>query len=598
MMTRNLRLVLVGVSVALGLAVGAQWARRKPAKVDHPDVPAQTLAAAAPLLGGLPLADLDAQVQAGDLSAAHVHVALFADGHRGGSGWGEADRVQGALALAYQAALADNAKQKKPRDATAALLSVAYQRQEVSKGNQRSLFSNVNRGVYGLSISTAIEGEPTPRLELHSPIENVISNRTLSKQLSVIAEDHKLKPDQLIADGRVGVIKARQFYVDLEHAGSALETLRGNVTVRMQDMTQQNLQGLAQRMSRWMLDNVQPDGRMVYMYFPSRGDEAKGNNTIRQLMATICIGRIAKTGQFREAQEIANRNLRYNLQTFYHDREGNGSIEYQGKSKLGAIALALIAILESPIREDLQEQEQGLRRAIGHLWQSSGEFHTFLRPPDRNDNQNFYPGEALLAWAISMSQTPDAQIEKKFLSSFAYYKKWHLENRNPAFIPWHTQAYYLYWVQHRPAEMAEWIFTMNDWLLGMQKRSRVAYDDTLGRFYDPQNPQFGPPHASSTGAYLEGLIDAFVLARKLGDTQRQESYRRAILLGLRHAMQLEFADDLDLFYVSKRKAVQGGLRTTVYDNRIRVDNVQHVLMALQKVLQEFTPEDYREVTLD
>lgn len=598
MRPRNLRLVVAGVSVALGLALGAQWASHEPAKIDHPDVPAQTLAAASALVDGLPLADLDAQVQSGNLTGAHVHVALFSEGHRSGSGWGEADRVQGALALAYQAALADNGKQKKPRQATTALLSVAYRLDEVSKSNQRSLFSNVNRGVYGLSISSKVEGSSTPRLELHSPIENVISNRTLSKQLSLIAEDHKLKPDKMIADGSVGVIKARQFYVDLEHSAAALETLRGNVTVRMKDMTQRNLQGLAERMSRWMLDNVQPDGRMVYMYFPSRGEEAKGNNTIRQLMATICIGRIAKTGQFPGAQEIANRNLRYNLQTFYHDREGNGSIEYQGKSKLGAIALALIAIMESPIRGDLREQEQGLRRAIDHLWQPSGEFHTFLRPPDRNDNHNFYPGEALLAWAISMSQSPDGQIEKKFLQSFAYYKKWHLENRNPAFIPWHTQAYYLYWSQHQPAEMAEWILTMNDWLLGMQKRSRVAYDDTLGRFYDPQNPQFGPPHASSTGAYLEGLIDAFILARKLGDAEHQESYRRAILLGLRHAMQLEFADDLDLFYVSKRKAVQGGLRTTVYDNRIRVDNVQHVLMALQKVLQEFSPEDYREVKLD
>lgn len=37
----------------------------------------------------------------------------------------------------------------------------------------------------------------------------------------------------------------------------------------------------------------------------------------------------------------------------------------------------------------------------------------------------------------------------------------------------------------------------------------------------------------------------------------------------------------------------GGLRTTVWRNEIRVDNVQHVLMALLKILEVFDSEDYR-----
>jgi hypothetical protein len=135
---------------------------------------------------------------------------------------------------------------------------------------------------------------------------------------------------------------------------------------------------------------------------------------------------------------------------------------------------------------------------------------------------------------------------------------------------------------------------MNDWLVDtMQEHSRVAYDDTLGRFYDPVSNKYGPPHASSTGVYLEGLIDAFAMARELGDKEHQEKYRRAIVLGLRSSMQLQFADDIDLFFVHDRERVRGGMRTTVYDNRIRVDNVQHVLMGVQKIVREFAPEDYR-----
>jgi hypothetical protein len=363
-------------------------------------------------------------------------------------------------------------------------------------------------------------------------------------------------------------------------------------------------------MSEWMLGNVQPDGREVYLFFPSRGAEAKGNNTIRQWMATICLGRIAKSGQYPAAQEIADRNLRYNMKAFYRDRDGLGSIEYDGSSKLGAIALALGAIMESPIRSEFAKEEAALRRTIDRLWLPTGRFDTFLTSsgtPGGEDDEgelegddhlkyhNFYPGEALLSLALTFAETRDATLEQKILTSARHYKEWHLQNRNPAFVPWHTQAYYVMWQQRQHAELRDWIFEMNDWLLGMQERSMVEYEDTLGRFYDPKNPQYGGPHASSTGVYLEGLIDAFALAREVGDEKRVQKYRRAILLGLRDAMQLEFGDEIDWFYVAKPERVRGGLRVAVYDNQIRVDNVQHVLMGLQKVLSRFKPEDYAPV---
>jgi hypothetical protein len=49
-------------------------------------------------------------------------------------------------------------------------------------------------------------------------------------------------------------------------------------------------------------------------------------------------------------------------------------------------------------------------------------------------------------------------------------------------------------------------------------------------------------------------------------------------------MQLQFTDEIDMYYISKTDNVLGGLRTTEYDNSIRVDNVQHGLMAILKIL--------------
>jgi hypothetical protein len=114
----------------------------------------------------------------------------------------------------------------------------------------------------------------------------------------------------------------------------------------------------------------------------------------------------------------------------------------------------------------------------------------------------------------------------------------------------------------------------------------------MGRFYAPDRP-FGPPHASSTGVYMEGLIDAWRVAQGTCDSARQENYRRSLIRALRSITQLTFLDATGMFYVSKRDKVFGGVRTTVYDNSIRVDNVQHNLMAIQQILRYLPAGDFR-----
>ena len=121
---------------------------------------------------------------------------------------------------------------------------------------------------------------------------------------------------------------------------------------------------------------------------------------------------------------------------------------------------------------------------------------------------------------------------------------------------------------------------MNDWLLPLQQWEAAPQADQRGRFYDPARPDFGPPHAASTGAYLEGLAEAFRLAGAVGDEARRAAYAAAIRRGLRNLRQLQFVEETEMFYISKRDRVLGGLRTECYDNTIRVDNVQHALMAI------------------
>ena len=231
-----------------------------------------------------------------------------------------------------------------------------------------------------------------------------------------------------------------------------------------------------------------------------------------------------------------------------------------------------------------------LRRTINTLWQPTGKFRTFVYPADRNDNQNFYPGETLLFWAISLEKNRDEALLSQAMRSLYFYRSHFRKSSNPAFVPWHSQAALILYRLTGDEGIRDYIFEMNDWLLPHQQWGGSVDLDHWGRFYSPHKPIYGPPHASSTGVYMEGLVDALFLAREVGDRVRTENYKQAIHRGIRALAQLQFRDDLDAYYVSLKERVIGAIRTESYNNEIRIDNLQHGLMALLKY-REFERSD-------
>jgi hypothetical protein len=425
--------------------------------------------------------------------------------------------------------------------------------------------------------------------------EMIAANRTFERALVQILELHRLPADS-VATGRIklGLFESLQMLAHLTDKPRIDVLWRGNRVVEAAAVNGDGVRDLAEKMILWMHNQVDAGGRIVYRYFPSSGRESDADNSIRQAMATVCLNRIALRSGSAKDRELADRNLAHLLQKSYRAQGDLGYIVEEDKAKLGAAALAALAIIENPGGARYREPLQGLSNTVDSLWRDTGEFHTFLLPAERNDNHNFYPGEALLFWAVRLAQAGGGDITR-FLRSFEYYRGWHRTHRNPAFVPWHSQAYYtaLPYVGAAASIFRDFIFEMNDWLLGMQQWDTAPEPDLKGRFYNPRHPEYGPPHASSTGVYLEGLIDAFDLARREGDATRASRYRLAILRGLRSLMQLQFRDEIDMYYVAKRERVLGGIRTETYDNSIRVDNVQHGLMAILKILERMDPEELR-----
>ena len=513
---------------------------------------------------------------------AAVYVGLRRKGRRLAEAWSPPGHALQAL----RDALGEARRRSGTATADTLELVIAHDFEPVPFARRKAAFSNLRRGLSGIELRYGDE------IERRGPTQMIASNRSFVAVIERFAEARGLDDDALARGLRLRRFEAEQFLVSLLPTPSAVPLFRGNQVVGQDAVTREAVTGLARRMADWMIRNVAADGRMTYKYWPSRGRESASNNMIRQWMATLCLVRLARFYDDPDIAVLAERNIRYNLKQFFRQADGFGAIEHRGKAKLGAMALAALALAEHPNRRRFEAEESALRRSIESLWSDDGSFRTFLRPPERNDNQNFYPGEALLYLATLHHESGDEALQARILRSVRHYRTWHLAQRNPAFVPWHSMAYALLWRDKPSPALRNWIFRMNDWLLAVQQTAPSAYPDIDGRFYDPQRPHFGPPHASSTGVYLEGLVQAFRVARESGERRRADAYRLAILRGLRSLLQLELRDEVDLFYIGQRDRARGALRTTVYNNEIRIDNVQHGLMALLEILTLFEARDF------
>jgi hypothetical protein len=363
--------------------------------------------------------------------------------------------------------------------------------------------------------------------------------------------------------------------------GTCVRLHRGQRLVRQEDISRASVQAMADGMLGWLAGQVGVDGCTTYKYWPSSGVYATSNNMIRQFMGTAALA-------LGVAGEVADRNAAYNFGQFYRDEGAFSIIDEAGKVKLGAAAVALIALVNRG--EHASHPARQLLAFIEHMQNADGSFRTFLRPEGRNDCQNFYPGEAMLALARMHAVTGEPALLTRIERAFLYYRDWHRAQRNPAFVPWHTMALcYLHQVTGRD-EVRDFVFEINDWLIGIQSVDPTQ-PDTVGEFYDVTRAHFGPPHASSTGVYLEGLIDAWSLAKRLGDA-RADTYRRAILRGLRSLRQLQYRNDDAMFYIRHKARVRGAVRTSTHNNEVRIDNVQHGLMAIWHILDRFGDADW------
>ncbi len=476
--------------------------------------------------------------------------------------------------------LKDLRKRIRARPTDAIEVCIAERFDPVDTTQFSRVFCNRVRGILGMEAT--FQGE----VVRFAPTRMIAANSSFQRALEGFLEKKGASLDEFLASGKLRSFTGQQFLIPGRKNAKPVALYRGSTLVEQAtDGKPGPAAALANDIGQWFLRNMSNDGALPYKYWPSRGLGSAADNAIRRFLGTLAITRLGELNANQSLLDAAQRNLRFNLKRYFKDiGKGRGAIVENTGAKLGAAALAALAIMESPARAEFTQELAKLAAGIESMADDKNGFRTFFFPAERDgENWNFYSGEALLFWAAALHRGESfAPTLEQCLAAFKCCRKKHLQKRNPAFVPWHTQACTLLFAHSGRREFAKFVLEMNDWLLSMQQSDGLP-PDLLGRFYNPGRPDFGPPHAASTGVYLEGLADAVALAQALGDNTRHDVYELAIQRGLRSLRQLQFRDQNDTFYISKKNRVLGALRTEAYDNPVRVDSAAHALLAAVKI---------------
>ena len=452
---------------------------------------------------------------------------------------------------------------------------------EVSTDQFSKVFIHRARGILGIEIT--FRGEVTR----YAPTTMIAFNLSFERVIERFLQLHSISREKFDAQVTLRAYSAQQ-YLSIGSRATPVRLFRGSTLVEPTNQVDiPMVSRLADGIATSMINNLSSEGELPYKYWPSRGEYSAADNAIRRFLATIALARYGRLRNNDEFSSAANRNLRFNLSRYFRKLDNRrGAIVESTGAKLGAAALAGLAILECEAGEEFNEHLDMLTTSVMSLTDRKQGFRTFFFPTERDgQNWNFYLGEALLFWAeLIRRKSKLAPSAKQFEDTALRCRRRHMRDRNPAFVPWYVQACVSFVSATDRQETAPSIFKSSDWLLTMQQWDNLT-PDLRGRFYNPRRRDFGPPHAASTGVYLEGLADALSLALKFGDQSRIAAYRQAICRGFRSLYQLQFRSQFDTFYVSRKNRVMGCLKTEAYDNTVRIDSNAHALLAAIKVLQ-------------
>ena len=417
--------------------------------------------------------------------------------------------------------------------------------------------------------------------------------------------------------------------------GEPVELYRG-MPVETERPSPEEIHDAALVAGEWLVKQLEPDGRFVYLFYPNRsGEQAAprnaGYSTIRH---TACawmlykIGRRFEKPEWIEAGRKAIRWLDPHLLPVHENGETRWIVAAPGEARggLGHNAMAVIALAE--MKDDLSPEEiaklKGLGRSLERMFRPDGGFYeneheVQRRPKNKQDELLYEHGEGFLALVMLAEAFPEETHWLESAKTTARYQIAKFHGKNPSRgkrgKPWYMprQQYALYLV-----DQIHWQTQALD------KLHALTRDDRHGRaaiemgqailtsgtppmtvMLTPEGYPIGPtprdyiggfplpgrvPRTTPTGSRAEALNAALRVQRRMGeDTKKFES-------GLIRIAGFQLRNQYDAtscYWCAEPERAIGAFRAGLTDNEVRIDFIQHVVAGMADTLEWYGATDDR-----
>jgi uncharacterized protein YyaL (SSP411 family) len=346
-----------------------------------------------------------------------------------------------------------------------------------------------------------------------------------------------------------------------------------------QELNRARLIDAAQAGGDYLLRTQKADGSFNYYYDAAEDRfEPRRYNIVRHAGAAVALFDLYHATRGARYLESARRAVRFLTTRFRRasGTQGTYVLDYDGKAKLGANGLALVALarqMELDPKSGNRKSAEELARLILALQRKDGSFqmrHTLQATEQVQFESLYYPGEAMLGLIRLHLLNHDARLLDAARRGADYLIE---QQQNMSELPadaWFMQALEaLYNIGHEK-RYARHAIALADAMIADQYTEDAAEGYAGG---------FGPgsPRATPAASRAEGLVAAYRIARSTGDLRADK-----IADALRACARFQLAQQLTDHNpgVNNPRRAAGGFREGLTSTKIRIDYVQHNISSL------------------
>ncbi len=354
---------------------------------------------------------------------------------------------------------------------------------------------------------------------------------------------------------------------------------RGLVLVAPDTVTAKTVNSAITSLADYSLYRQLPSGAFAYEYEPAADTYTKIDDPVHQAGAAWALTVAANFAKSESLAVAADRALEFHRARILSIPDTGGAAfvaSVDRRNKLGLTAQIALAMSAHSNRSRYETDRK--RLVLGMLWlqKPSGEFITAFPPARRLTGTDRYPGMALLALLAEYEDRPDQRIQDPFNLARDFYQSEFERRPTVGAAMWLAQPFARMAVITNRKEYARFAFTLADRLADHQlSPANCPWPELHGGVL----PKTATAPNIETAVCLAAWTDAMAAAQKFGDTQRAARYETAARNASRFVLQLQ-VKEAETYHMRVVTDALGGVRTSVADNRLRIENVQYALIGL------------------